>query len=158
MCSSDLEGLAEVIAPYQDYLKGKAQDLLNPTPVPPSEGKEASLNSTQETDTTPPTLSPSSKEKEVDTTLLALCPPSGKSARAEYVEGILFLLGDCLRERTATTIDLFFEGLVQLQDCLPTDFKEQLAPYIAQVNRMYYTNVQLAALQLLLSVDRKSVV
>ena len=73
------EGLAEVVAPYQDYLKGKAQDLLSPTPVPPSEGKGASLNSTQETDTTPPTLSPSSKEKEVDTTLLALCPPSGRA-------------------------------------------------------------------------------
>ena len=138
------EGLAEVVAPYQDYLKGKAQDLLSPTPVPPSEGKGASLNSTQETDTTPPTLSPSSKEKEVDTTLLALCPPSGE-------RGILFLLGDCLRERTATTIDLFFEGVVQLQDQLPENFKEQLAPYIAQVNGMYYTNVQLAALQLLLA-------
>ena len=138
------EGLAEVIAPYEDYLKGKAQDLLNPTPVPPSEGKGASLNSTQETDTTPPTLSPSSKEKEVDTTLLALCPPSGE-------RGILFLLGDCLRERTAATIDLFFEGLVQLQDQLPENFKEQLAPYITQVNGMYYTNVQLAALQLLLA-------
>ena len=138
------EGLAEVVAPYQDYLKGKAQDLLNPTPVPPSEGKGASLNSTQETDTTPPTLSPSSKEKEVDTTLLALCPPSGE-------RGILFLLGDCLRERTAATIDLFFEGLVQLQDQLPENFKEQLAPYITQVNGMYYTNVQLAALQLLLA-------
>ena len=33
------EGLPEVIAPYRDYLKGKAQDLLSPTPVPPPEGK-----------------------------------------------------------------------------------------------------------------------
>ena len=66
-------------------------------------------------------------------------------------ERILFLLGDCLRERTAATIDLFFEGLVQLQDQLPENFKEQLAPYIAQVNGMYYFNVQLAALQLLLA-------
>ena len=138
------EGLAEVVAPYEDYLK-------IPTPVPPSEGRGTNLNSTQETDTTPPTLSPSSQEKEVDTTLLPLCPPSGKSARAEYVEGMLFLLGDCLRERTAATIDLFFEGLVQLQDQLPENFKEQLAPYITQVNGMYYTNVQLAALQLLLA-------
>ena len=129
------KGLSEVITPYRDYLKGKAQDLLSPTPIPPSEGKGASLNNTQETDTTPPTLSPSSKEKEVDTTLLALCPPSGKSARAEYVEGILFLLGDCLRERTPQTIDLFFEGFNQLQDDFPTDFKEQLAPYLKQLDR-----------------------
>ena len=129
------KGLYEVITPYHDYLKGKAQDLLSPTPVPPSEGKGVSLNSTQETDTTPPTLSPSSKEKEVDTTLLALCPPSGKSVRAEYVEGILFLLGDCLRERTPQTIDLFFEGFNQLQDAFPADFKEQLAPYLKQLER-----------------------
>ena len=129
------KGLSEVITPYHDYIKGKAQDLLSPTPVPPSEGKGASLNGTQETDTTPPTLSPSSKEKEVDTTLLALCPPSGKSARAEYVEGILFLLGDCLRERTPQTIDLFFEGFNQLQDVFPADFKEQLAPYLKQLDR-----------------------
>ena len=129
------KGLSEVITPYRDYLKGKAQDLLSPTPIPPSEGKGASLNNTQETDTTPPTLSPSSKEKEVDTTLLALCPPSGKSARAEYVEGILFLLGDCLRERTPQTIDLFFEGFNQLQNDFPADFKEQLAPYLKQLDR-----------------------
>ena len=129
------KGLYEVITPYHDYLKGKAQDLLSPTPVPPSEGKGVSLNSTQETDTTPPTLSPSSKEKEVDTTLLALCPPSGKSVRAEYVEGILFLLGDCLRERTPQTIDLFFEGFNQLQNDFPADFKEQLAPYLKQLDR-----------------------
>ena len=129
------EGLAEVVAPYQDYLKGKAQELLSPTPVPPSEEREANPNSTQETDTTLPTLSPSSEGKEVDTTLLALCPPSGKSARAEYVEGILFLLGDCLRERTPQTIDLFFEGFNQLQDGFPADFKEQLAPYLKQLDR-----------------------
>ena len=122
------KGLSEVITPYRDYLKGKAQELLSPTPVPPSEGREANPNSTQETDTTLPTLSPSSEGKEVDTTLLALCPPSGE-------RGILFLLGDCLRERTPQTIDLFFEGFNQLQDDFPADFKEQLAPYLKQLDR-----------------------
>ena len=138
------EGLAEVVAPYQDYLKGKAQDLLSPTPVPPSEGKGASLNQ----DNNLPSQ-------------FADCPPSGKSARAEYVGGLeprtshpkktartltpityplrpedlLFLLGDCLRERTPQTIDLFFEGFNQLQDDFPTDFKEQLAPYLKQLDR-----------------------
>ena len=132
------EGLPEVIAPYHNYLKGKAQDLLSPTPVPPSEGKGASLNSTQETDTTPPTLSPSSKEKEVDTTLLALCPPSGKSARAEYVEGILFLIGDCIRERSPLALDLFFEGLCQLQAQIPADFSQQISPYQKQLGEQSF--------------------
>ena len=126
------EGLPEIIAPYRDYLKGKAQDLLQSLPSPnSSENSENSENSH------------TSHSSHSSHTPLSLGEGSG--------ERILFLLGDCLRERTAATIDLFFEGLVQLQDCLPTDFKEQLAPYIAQVNGMYYFNVQLAALQLLLA-------
>ena len=121
------EGLAEVVAPYQDYLKGKAQDLI--TTLSLSENTESTESShTSSTD--------------CFSEIRGLEQPSSW-------DKLLFLLGDCLRERTAATIDLFFEGLVQLQDQLPEDFKEQLAPYIAQVNGMYYTNVQLAALQLL---------
>ena len=146
------EGLPEVIAPYRDYLKGKAQDLLatlNPTPVPPPEGKGASLNQ----DNNLPSQ-------------FADCPPSGKSARAEYVgelephsshnsdtprtpkiaraartltpENLLFLLGDCLRERTAATIDLFFEGLVQLQESLPANYTKELAPYLKKLMKSHY--------------------
>ena len=127
------EGLPEIIASYRDYLKGKAQDLL--ATLSPSENSENSQTAraarTSHTSHTALTLTPVS------------CPLTP--------EKLLFLLGDCLRERTAATIDLFFEGLVQLQDQLPENFKEQLAPYIAQVNGMYYFNVQLAALQLLLA-------
>jgi len=127
------EGLPEVIAPYRDYLKGKAQDLL--ATLSPSENSENSQTAraarTSHTSHTALTLTPVS------------CTPTP--------EKLLFLLGNCLRERTAATIDLFFEGLVQLQDQLPENFKEQLAPYIPQVNGMYYFNVQLAALQLLLA-------
>ena len=127
------EGLAEVVAPYQDYLKGKAQDLLATLSL--SENSENSQTAC------------------VDRTSQTACATRSLTPITYTLrpEDLLFLLGDCLRERTAATIDLFFEGLVQLQDCLPTDFKEQLAPYIVQVNGMYYTNVQLAALQLLLA-------
>jgi len=130
------EGLPEVIAPYRDYLKGKAQDLLQSLPSPnSSENSENSEN---------PENSHTSQPLKTARTLTPVpCPLTP--------EDLLFLLGDCLRERTAATIDLFFEGLVQLQDQLPENFKEQLAPYITQVNGMYYTNVQLAALQLLLA-------
>ena len=129
----DHEGLPKVIAPYRDYLKGKAQNLL--ATLSPSENSENSQTAraarTSHTSHTALTLTPVS------------CTPTP--------EKLLFLLGNCLRERTAATIDLFFEGLVQLQDQLPENFKEQLAPYIPQVNGMYYFNVQLAALQLLLA-------
>ena len=129
------EGLPEVIAPYRDYLKGKAQDLLQSLPSPTS--SENSENSENSHTTT-------SKITSATRSLTPITYPLRP-------EDLLFLLGDCLRERTAITIDLFFEGLVQLQDQLPENFKEQLAPYIAQVNGMYYFNVQLAALQLLLA-------
>ena len=123
------EGLAEVIAPYQDYLKGKAQELI-----------------------TTLSLSGNTESSESSHTSSADCLSEiRRLEQPSSWDKLLFLLGDCLRERTAAAIDLFFEGLVQLQDCLPTDFKEQLAPYIAQVNGMYYFNVQLAALQLLLA-------
>ena len=127
------EGLAEVVAPYQDYLKGKAQELLATLSL--SENSENSQTAC------------------VDRTSQTACATRSLTPITYPLrpEDLLFLLGDCLRERTAITIDLFFEGLVQLQDQLPENFKEQLAPYIAQVNGMYYTNVQLAALQLLLA-------
>ena len=133
------EGLPEVIAPYRDYLKGKAQDLL--ATLSPSENSENSENSHSSQNAY--AACTSQPQKTARTLTPVSCPLTP--------ENLLFLLGDCLRERTAATIDLFFEGLVQLQDQLPKNFKEQLAPYIAQVNGMYYTNVQLAALQLLLA-------
>ena len=133
------EGLPEVIAPYRDYLKGKAQDLL--ATLSPSENSENSENSHSSQNAY--AACTSQPQKTARTLTPISCPLTP--------EKLLFLLGDCLRERTAATIDLFFEGLVQLQDQLPENFKEQLAPYIAQVNGMYYTNVQLAALQLLLA-------
>ena len=127
------EGLPEVIAPYRDYLKGKAQDLLSPTPIPPSEGKRASLN----------------QDNDLSSQLLD-CPPSGKSVRAEYVGGLnsqiacaartphtwddlLFLIGDYIRERSPLVLDLFFEGLNQLQAQIPADYPELVKPYLNQL-------------------------
>ena len=113
------EGLAEVVTPYQDYLKGKAQELLA-------------------------TLSPTPIQNNNLSSQLMDCPPLENPVRVAYVarletpttpEALLFLLGDCLRERTPQTIDLFFEGFNQLQDDFPTDFKEQLAPYLKQLER-----------------------
>ena len=102
------KGLHEVIAPYCDYLKGKAQDLL--ATLSPSENSENSPTA-RAARTLSPITYPLTPEK------------------------LLFLLGDCLRERTPQTIDLFFEGFNQLQDGFPADFKEQLAPYLKQLDR-----------------------
>ena len=114
------EGLLEVIAPYRDYLKSKAQDLL--ATLSPSENSENSENShsshTSQTASTALTLTP------------VPCPLTP--------EDLLFLLGDCLRERTAATIDLFFEGLVQQQESLPANYTKELAPYLKKLMKSHY--------------------
>ena len=123
------EGLPEVIAPYSDYLKGKAQDLLvTPSPSENSENSHTSHSSHNSHSFHPLTPVP--------------CPLTP--------EDLLFLLGDCIREGTAATIDLFFEGLVQLQDQLPENFKEQLAPYIKQLGGYSVSGQQVRAMLLLL--------
>ena len=126
------EGLPEVIAPYRDYLKGKAQDLL--VTLSPSENSENSENSHS---------SHTPKIARVARTLTPVPYPLTP-------EDLLFLLGDCIREGTAATIDLFFEGLVQLQDRLPENFKEQLAPYIKQLGGYSVSGQQVRAMLLLL--------
>ena len=120
------EGLAEVVAPYRDYLK-------IPQPVPLSEKEEAGSKEDVSA------LSEDSLPLEV-----------GKLEVPTTAEDLLFLLGDCIREGTAATIDLFFEGLVQLQDQLPENFKEQLAPYIKQLGSYSVSGQQVRAMLLLL--------
>ena len=110
------EGLPEVIAPYRDYLKGKAQDLLQSLPSPnSSENSENSENSH------------SSHSSHTFHT--------ARAARTLAPEDLLFLLGDCLREPAAHTIDVFLEGLITLQDDFPADWAKSLSPYIKQLTK-----------------------
>ena len=125
------EGLPEVIAPYRDYLKGKAQDLL--ATLCPSESPNSSENS--ENSQTACAARTSQTACVARTSHSSRTPKIARAARTLRPEDLLFLLGDCLRERTPQTIDLFFEGFNQLQDDFPADFKEQLAPYLKQLDR-----------------------
>jgi len=117
------EGLPEVIAPYRDYLKGKAQDLLQSLPSPSSsENSENSENShTSHSSHTSPTASTT---RTLTPILYPLTPNES-----------LFLLGDCLREPAAHTIDVFLEGLITLQDDFPADWTKSLSPYIKQLTK-----------------------
>ena len=106
------EGLPEVIAPYQDYLKGKAPNLLQSLPSPSSsENSENSENS----------YSSHSSQ----TAYAARTPRTW--------DDLLFLIGDCIRERSPLALDLFFEGLNQLQAQIPADFSQQISPYQKQL-------------------------
>ena len=103
------EGLAEVVAPYQDYLKGKAQELLQSLP------------------------SPNSSETS-ETACAARTPKIAPAARTPHTwDDLLFLIGDCIRERSPLALDLFFEGLNQLQAQIPADFSRQISPYQKQL-------------------------
>jgi Family of unknown function (DUF6493) len=61
---------------------------------------------------------------------------------------LLFQIGQCIHSKSALDIDLFLEGLNQLQNEIPTDFEKQLKPYTKQllnrhweIDTMYYLSV-----------------
>ena len=118
------EGLPEVIAPYRDYLKGKAQNLL--ATLSPSESSA------------PSDLSDSSASSENSQTACAARSACAARTLTPIIYPLtpnetLFLIGDCIREKTAATIDVFFDALVRLQDQIPTDYAEQIKPYLKQL-------------------------
>ena len=115
------EGLPEVIAPYCDYLKGKAQDLLATLSVSES---SALSNSSDLSDG-----SASSENFQTACTIHTLTPITYPLTP----EKLLFLIGDCIRERSPLVLDLFFEGLNQLQAQIPADYPEQVKPYLKQL-------------------------
>ena len=53
---------------------------------------------------------------------------------------LLFYIGTCIRTQSALDIDVFFEGLNQLQFEIPTDFVKQLKPYTQQLSKRVWAN------------------
>jgi len=115
------EGLAEVVTPYQDYLKGKAQDLL--ATLSPSESSAPSDLSDR-----------SASSENSQTACVAHTSQTACAARTPRTwDDLLFLIGDCIRERSPLVLDLFFEGLNQLQAQISADYPEQVKPYLKQL-------------------------
>ncbi|MDO4880366.1 MAG: DUF6493 family protein [Capnocytophaga sp.] len=125
------DGLVEVVAPYQDYLK-------IPLPVPLSKGEGANPQETRGVATE--SASETYQPNETFTPTLHTLPPlpEGEGSGERNWDDLLFLIGDCIRERSPLTLDLFFEGLVQLQDQIPTDFAQQISPYQAQLSKQLF--------------------
>ena len=115
------EGLPEVIAPYRDYLKGKAQDLL--ATLSPSESSAPSDSSASSENSQTACASRSACASCTLTPIIYPLTPNET----------LFLIGDCIREKSAATIDVFFDALVRLQDQIPADYAEQIKPYLKQL-------------------------
>ena len=114
------KGLAEVVAPYKDYLKGKAQKLLENHSL---EVAEASASVTPNSQAITPNTQPLTPNTHTLTPILYPLTPNET----------LFLLGDCIREKSAATIDVFFDALVRLQEQIPADYTEQIKPYLKQL-------------------------
>ena len=120
------EGLCEVIAPYHDYLKPSALQLL-----PAFELSDASDSS----ESPEPSNSPESpNQSNTHPQKIAYAArPLEPNTYPLTPEKLLFLIGDCIRERSPLVLDLFFEGLNQLQAQIPTDFSQQISPYQKQL-------------------------
>ena len=120
------ESLCEVIAPYQDYLKPSALQLL-----PAFELSDASDSS----ESPEPSNSPESPNQfnAHPQKIAYAARPLGPNTYSLTPEKLLFLIGDCIRERSPLVLDLFFEGLNQLQAQIPADFSQQISPYQKQL-------------------------
>ena len=120
------ESLCEVIAPYQDYLKPSALQLL-----PAFELSDASDSS----ESPEPSNSPESPNQfnAHPQKIAYAARPLEPNTYSLTPEKLLFLIGDCIRERSPLVLDLFFEGLNQLQAQIPADFSQQISPYQKQL-------------------------
>ena len=125
------EGLCEVIAPYHDYLKPSALQLL-----PAFELSDASDSS----ESPEPSNSPESpNQSNAHPQKIAYAArPLEPNTYPLTPEKLLFLIGDCIRERSPLVLDLFFEGLNQLQAQIPTDFSQQISPYQKQLGNQLF--------------------
>ena len=110
------EGLADIVAPYYVYLKDKVQELWQK-----SKPQEALA-------------------EEVSSDPLGDCAPvSAKTyaliGKPTSWDDCLFLIGDAIREATASTVDVLFEALIGVQNDIPKDYAKQLKPYMQQLRK-----------------------
>ena len=120
---ADQELLTELVLPYLDNLKEGPKTILGLNNL------SSEINS--ETDNLPSETDNPNPEKEI-----LLVPVNIPSTWEE----LLFQVGACIRTKSALDIDLFFEGLNQLQDIIPSDFEKQLKPYSKQLFNKFWGN------------------
>ncbi|RAJ24650.1 DUF6493 family protein [Pedobacter cryoconitis] len=159
------ELLNELVQPYHDNLKGKPKSILglnnSVVNMNPESGNQGIGTGNQETKTgnqgtgTGNHGSESANlgtetenyESKIDTHEseiarhkaeqdLLLVPVNIPSTWEE----LLFQIGACIRTKSALDIDLFFEGLNQLQDIIPSGFEKQLKPYGKQLFNKFWGN------------------
>ena len=120
------EGLCEVIAPYHDYLKPSALQLLPTFKL--SDASDSSESPEPSNSPESPNQSNAHPQK-----IAYAARPLEPNTYPLTPEKLLFLIGDCIRERSPLVLDLFFEGLNQLQAQIPKNFSQQISPYQKQL-------------------------
>ena len=103
------------VLPYRVYLKEKVAAYLAEADVTPEEDSSAKGN------------------------LLEVYPtrtPEPLKTIATWDE-LLFAIGNCLREGTPAQLDAIFEAFIRLQDALPANYAEQIAPYVQQLKERF---------------------
>lgn len=127
----DINGLAEVILPYQDYFNTKTQTVFEPILAKTS-------------------ASPSVKDEAIDEALLVEKPLNIDDLTPIHIpqtwHDVLFLIGDVVNFNTVAGIDIFFDSLVRLQDLIPTDFAKQIKPYMKKLSSFAWSGTNLRLL------------
>ena len=63
---------------------------------------------------------------------------------------LLFQIGTCIRTKSTIDIELFFEGIIQLQSKIPSDYIKQIKPYTKPLFAKFYESDTLTAFTLFL--------
>lgn len=63
---------------------------------------------------------------------------------------LLFQIGTCIRTKSTIDIEVFFEGIIQLQSKIPSDYIKQIKPYTKPLFAKFYESDTLTAFTLFL--------
>lgn len=116
------KGLTTVVTPFLPNLKQVAKDILKVN-NPISENLESGI----------------SERKSFE-----------EISQFSTWDELLIHIGTCIRTKSTTDIELFFEGIIQLQSIIPLDFEKQIKPYTKPLFAKHYESDTLAAFTLFL--------
>jgi hypothetical protein len=107
------EQLQAIVLPYLSYLKQKTKYILLVSEIKIEDGIQSNLE-----------ISKTYQEVSVPKTW----------------NDLFYLLGTCIKTKSPLDTDLFFEGLNQLQNEIPSDYVKQLQPFIKQLNNKFWND------------------
>ena len=116
------DDLATVVTPFLPNLKQVAKDILKVN-NPISENFESVISERK---------------------------PSKEITPISNWDELLFKIGTCIRTKLSIDIELFFDGVIQLQSIIPADYVKQIKPYTKPLFAKFYESDTLTAFTLFL--------